>query len=93
MLNVIVKLTQFGVVVFWLTMILSLASLIPAPYRSPVIWIGALVLLIHLSEYFFIRKRLSSQLGSEVSFMKTLVFGLTYWLPLISQNNKWRSDG
>lgn len=93
MLSLIIKLAQVGIVVFWLAMILSVTSVVPPPYREPIVWIGTFVLLIHLSEYFFIRNRVSSRQGAGISFLGTMIFGFTYWLPLISEKERPRNGG
>ena len=88
MTNLIVTLTQIGVVFFWLAVILSLASVIPVPYQAPIVWIGSFVLLVHLSEYFVVRKKLDGRDGMEISFVKTIVFGFTHWLPLVAESRR-----
>ena len=83
MLSLIVNDTRIAVVAFWIAFVLSLFSVIPGPYRSFVIWIGGLVLLIHLAEYFFVKSRFAGSDAGEINFVKTMVFGFTHWLPLI----------
>jgi len=81
MLDQFVKVTRIGVIVFWIALVLSLISVIPRPYSSYVIWIGAWVLLIHLLEYFYVKAKFAGKVGVEISFVQTMLFGFTYWLP------------
>lgn len=46
-----VKVTRIAVVLFWIGMALRLVSVIPDAYGSLIVWIGGLVLIIHLLEY------------------------------------------
>ncbi len=85
MTDYIIRLTRIGVVVLWIAMILSLLSIIPAPYGAPIVWIGSFVLIVHLSEYVFARKKLEEQRDMEVSFVKTMVFGLAHLVPLVDE--------
>jgi uncharacterized protein YhhL (DUF1145 family) len=82
MLDLFVKATRIGVIVFWVALVLSLISVIPRPYSSYVIWIGGWVLLIHLLEYFYVKAKFPGQDSVEISFVQTMLFGFTYWLPL-----------
>ncbi len=81
MLDLIVKVTRIGVIVFWIALVLSLISVIPRPYSSYVIWIGACVLLVHLLEYFYVKAKFAGKDGVDISFVQTMLFGFTYWLP------------
>jgi len=89
MLNLIVNGTRIAVVVFWVAFVLSLVSVIPGPYSSYIIWLGGLVLLIHLAEYFYVKYRFAGANPVKISFVKTLLFGFTHWLPpLIDEREK-----
>lgn len=89
MLNLIVNGTRVAVIVFWIAFVLSLFSVIPGPYSSLIIWLGGLVLLIHLAEYFFVKSRFAGSDLDEMNFVKTMVFGFTHWLPLII--DEWKN--
>ena len=78
-----VKIARIAVAVFWIAMALSLVSVIPGPYGSLIIWIGCLVLMIHLLEYLFVKFKVVYTNGGHISFIKTILFGLTYLLPKI----------
>lgn len=89
MLNLIVSGTRIAVVVFWVAFALSLVSVIPGPYSSYIIWLGGLVFLIHLVEYFYVKYRFAGTAAGEISFVKTVFFGFTHWLPpLIDEREK-----
>jgi len=83
MLSLIVNGTRIAVVTFWVAFVLSLISVIPGPYSSYIIWLGGLVLLIHLAEYFYVKTRFAGMDLGEINFVKTMLFGFTHWLPLI----------
>jgi len=86
MLDLIVKGTKMAVVVFWIALALSLVSVIPGPYGLFIVWAGGFVLLIHLFEYFFVKFRFAG----EISFVKSMLFGFTYWLPIIIDDRENR---
>jgi len=83
MLDLIVKGTRIAVVMFWVAMALSLVSVIPGPYGPPIIWIGGLVLLIHLAQYLFVKSIFAGRYSEDFSFVQTMLFGFTHWLPLL----------
>ena len=90
MLNLIVNGTRIDVVAFWIAFVLSLFSVIPGPYGLFIIWIGVLVLLIHLAEYLYLKSRLAGRDVGEINFVKTMLFGFTHWLPLIIDEREKR---
>lgn len=83
MLDLLLKLTRGGVLVFWVAALLSLFGVIPEPFGKFIAWLAVIVLLIHLSEYFYVRRRFAKSAGLKISFILTLLFGLTHWLPLV----------
>jgi uncharacterized protein YhhL (DUF1145 family) len=83
MLDHLVKVTKIAVVAFWIALLLSLISVIPNPYGTYIVWIAGLVLLIHLFEYFLVRSRFTGSDHGNFSFVKTMLFGFTHWLPLL----------
>ena len=83
MLDQFLKLTRGGVLVFWVAAVLSLFGVVPEPYGKFIAWLAAIVLLVHLSEYFYVRRRFARTAGLKISFILTLLFGLTHWLPLV----------
>ncbi len=84
MLDHLVKVTKIAVVAFWFALLLSLISVIPNPYGAYIVWIAGLVLLIHLLEYFLVRSRFTGPNRGKFSFVKTMLFGFTHWLPLLT---------
>ena len=83
MIELLVNITRTGVIVFWFAMILSLVSVIPSPYGPVIVWLGCLILVIHLLQYLFVKSKVPLPDGSEISFVKTMLFGLTHWLPMV----------
>ena len=90
MLNLIVNGTRIDVVAFWIAFVLSLFSVIPGPYGLFIIWIGVLVLLIHLAEYLYVKYRFAGRDAGEISFVKTMIFGFTHLLPLLIDEREKR---
>jgi len=86
MLDLIVKGTRIAVVVFWVAMALSLVSVIPSPYGLLIIWIGGFVLLIHLFQFLFVKYNVAGMNCDEISFIKTMLFGFTHWLPKVADD-------
>lgn len=84
---------MIAAVVFWLALALSLVSVIPYPYSLFIVWIGVLVLVIHLLEYLLVKYRYSGRYSGEMSFVKTILFGFTYWLPLLICDRGRAGDG
>ena len=93
MIELLVNVTRTSVVVFWLAMALSLFSAIPEPYGPLIVWVGCFVLVIHLIQYFFVKYKVTLTNGSELSFAKTMLFGLTHWAPMIVNGRGADSDG
>jgi uncharacterized protein YhhL (DUF1145 family) len=85
MLKLIVNATKTAAIVFWLACILSVASVIPSPYASFIIGLGAFVLVAHLLEYLFVKFRFAEPNGWKISFVQTMIFGFTHWLPMLKQ--------
>jgi uncharacterized protein YhhL (DUF1145 family) len=83
MIDLLVKVTRTGVIVFWIAMILSLVSVVPEPYGQFIVWLGCLVLVVHLIQYLFVKSKVTLPDGSELSFVKTMLFGFTHWLPMV----------
>jgi len=82
MLNLAGKVTFFGVVVFWIAAALSVAMIVPPPYATNIMWVAGVVLIIHFFEYVFAKARIGQPDGGKISFIKTMLFGFTHWLPL-----------
>jgi uncharacterized protein YhhL (DUF1145 family) len=94
--RVLVKILNIGkvvVAVFWIVWALSLTSMVPDTYGTTIIWIGALILVAHLFEYFLIRSRFAGQGGGRIDFVQTIVFGMAHWLPLIRRPNRRNDNG
>jgi hypothetical protein len=83
MLDLLVKVTRVGVVIFWFAFALSVAAVIPNPYGAMIIWIAGAVLLIHLAEYFIVKFKIAGLDAGEISFVKTMLFRFTHWVPLL----------
>ena len=83
MLGKIMNIGKVVIAAFWIVWILSLVSVIPSQYGTTIVWIGALILLAHLSEYFLIKYKFAGQGGERINFLQTVLFGMAHWLPLI----------
>ena len=93
MLARILNVGKVVVAVFWIVWVLSLASIVPSEYGTTIIWIGALILVAHLFEYFLIRSRFAGQGGERINFVQTTIFGMAHWLPLIKRPNRRNDNG
>jgi uncharacterized protein YhhL (DUF1145 family) len=84
-IDIIVRMTRVGVLVFWIAFVLSITGIIPPPYDLVINWIGVFVLLIHFVEFLLIKFGFIELASAKVSFLKTMLFGLTYWAPLLKR--------
>ena len=87
MINFVVRMTRYGVLVFWIAFALSIAGIIPPPYGLVIAWMAFFVLLIHFAEFLLIKFGFIELASAEVSFFKTMLFGLTYWVPLLKESS------
>ena len=87
MFNLVIGLTKVALLAFWLACILSLISLIPKSYGQTILWIGGLVLLVHLVEYLFVKSKLAERSAENTGFIQTLLFGFVYWLPVLKRRD------
>ena len=87
MIDNIVRMTRYGVLVFWIAFALSITGIIPPPFGLVITWIAVFVLLVHFAEFLLIKFRFIELDGVEVSFLKTMLFGLTYWVPLLKESS------
>lgn len=85
MIDTIVRMTRVGVLVFWIAFVLSITGIIPPPYDLVITWIAVFVLLIHFAEFLLIKFGFIELASAKVSFLKTMLFGLTYWAPLLKR--------
>ena len=85
MLNLIIVLTRVGVVAFWIAFALARAGVITAPVGPIIVWVGVFVLLAHLAEYLLIRFGIIVLRQPNASFLMTMIFGFSYWLPLMER--------
>ena len=85
MFSQVFKLSQFGVAVFWLVAVLSAVKVIPAPFATTILWVAAFILMFHLSEYLYARFMFDGLTAERVSFVWTILFGLTHLLPLVNE--------
>ena len=87
MIDFILRLTRYGVLMFWIAFALSITGVIPPPYGLIISWIAAFVLLIHFAEFLLIKFGFIELASARVSFLKTMLFGLTYWAPLLKEKS------
>ena len=86
MFSLVMSVAKVALLAFWLACILSLVSVIPKPYGSTILWIGGLVLLVHLVEYLFVKSKVAERNGGNTGFIQTMLFGLFYWLPVLKRS-------
>jgi uncharacterized protein YhhL (DUF1145 family) len=84
-IDLVVKVTRVGVLVFWAVVALSIMRIVPQPYALVINWCAAIVALIHLAEFVLIRFGIIELTCTRASFVKTMVFGFTYWVPLLAR--------
>lgn len=87
MIDSIVRMMRYGVLVFWVAFALSITGIIPPPYNLVIAWIGVFVLAIHFAEFLLIKFGFIELASPKVSFLKTMLFGLTYWAPLLKERS------
>ena len=88
MIDLVVRITKYGVLVFWAAFVLGIARVIPPPYDLVITWMGVIVLLIHFAEFLLIKLGYIELKSTEVSLLKTMLFGFTYWVPLLKAVNR-----
>ncbi|MCB1667139.1 MAG: hypothetical protein R3E73_07830 [Porticoccaceae bacterium] len=80
--------TKFGCIAAMIAMILGLVSIIPDPYSTYCIGFGIFVLTAHTGEYIAVKAKAAPEISNQLSFFQTLIFGFSYWLPLIKALKK-----
>ena len=88
MIDLVVRVTKYGVLIFWLAFVLSITRIIPPPYDLVITSVGVVVLLIHFAEFLLIKLGYIELKSTEVSLLKTMLFGFTYWVPLMKAVNQ-----
>ncbi len=83
MLATVIFIARLALLALWLGCLGSLLGLIPSPYAGPVLIAGALIAIVHLLEYLFLRQRLAACGSGSGVFVGTMIFGFGYWLPLL----------
>lgn len=84
MLDLILKFTRAGVIVFWLVFVLALMRVIPDPFAPILAWLGGFVLLAHFTEFIYAKYVFDGLDRERVSLPKTMLFGFTHLLPLLN---------
>lgn len=85
MFNMVVQVTRFGVVVFWTAAVLSVATIVPLPYATYIMWAAGAIFVFHFLEYVFVKTSIAPPDGEEISFIKTILFGFSYLLPIFTK--------
>ena len=88
MIDLIVRVTRYAVLGFWIAFALSIGGIIPPPYELVINWMAVFVLLIHFAEFLLIKLGVIELKSAEVSFLKTMLLGFTYWVPLLKAVNQ-----
>jgi uncharacterized protein YhhL (DUF1145 family) len=86
MLELTINVTKAALLGLWLACILSLVSLIPAPYGQTILWLGGVVLLVHFVEYLLVRSKVAERQEGKTGFAGTMVYGFGYWLPVLRRS-------
>ncbi len=87
MFSLVMNVTKVALLALWLACILSLVSVIPRPYGSTILWIGGLILLVHLVEYLFVKSGVAERNGGNTDFIQNMLFGFAHWLPVLKRSN------
>ena len=70
---------KLGVLATWAVVIWNLFMPLPGVWQTVSHWVGLLMLVAHVVEYFVLAKKVQAKGdGALKSFLMTLVFGLTY---------------
>ena len=85
MFELVIKITKIGLLAFWFAVALSLFSLLGKPYSQTILWIGGILLVIHLVEYLFVRSRVAERNNGNTGFVQTMLFGFGHWLPVLKR--------
>ena len=85
MFELVIKVTKFALLAFWLAWVLSLLSLIGPPNGQTILWIGGLLLLVHFLEYLFVKSRVAERDNGNTGFIQTMLFGFGHWLPVLKR--------
>ncbi len=87
MLNLIIPLLKASLVALWGLALLGGLSLSPLPeqFQRYIIPFAGLVFTVHLIEYFVVKTKLKNKSNIEMNFVKTMLWGFGYWLPLFKK--------
>ena len=88
MFELLMKGTKVTLLAFWCAVVLSLFSLLGQPYSQTILWIGGLLLVVHLTEYLFVRSRVAERNNGNTGFLQTMLFGFGHWLPVLKQRDQ-----
>jgi len=89
-MKIFITLNKYLLAGFWLVFV----TLLLAPYLLPISaessqwvnWIGILLLVVHLLEFFIKRNTLKVRGHSGVmNFVLVMLFGIIYWKPLLEE--------
>lgn len=74
------KFAKLIILVVWLLIIISLFNILPQTMKITLQYLGVLLLLAHLAEYFMFKKTIRKKPESAFSaFILTMIFGVFYW--------------
>jgi len=88
MLNLIIHSTKALLAGLWILAILGLISIspLPAEYQSYLFPLAGIVLLVHLVEFFAMKAKVKTKSNTDISFVQTMLWGFSHWLPLLKNN-------
>jgi uncharacterized protein YhhL (DUF1145 family) len=80
-----INLTRVFALALWVACIVSLLVTLPEGYRSVILMIGGLVLLLHFLEYLLVRSKVAAKLDGKTGFIQTMMFGFAFWWPVLRE--------
>jgi len=85
MLSLIIPLLKASLVALWGIALLGLLSIsfLPEQLQRYILPFAGLVLIVHFIEYLVVKRKLKNKSNIEVNFIKTMLWGFGYWLPLL----------
>lgn len=89
MVNMMVRSIKILLTILYGISFLSLFSLPPIiiDYQAYVLAFVFVVLIVHIIEFFVMKTKVENIINNKMSFLKTMLWGFGYWLPLVINNS------
>lgn len=86
MLNTFLRMNQPVCIILWIAVVYNLMLPVSGTVGTVLLWAGPILLIAHIGEWLIFRGRLK-ELGHEgfPAFLKVLVYGFCWWLPIIRE--------